>query len=108
MYRRAYFLPVLLIYHCSEHHSEAERNSFDTATGNMLGPPHERTTKKTAFENTRCVQKIRGKRCYSVGVAVQQSRRVVAPTASLAQKRKKITVYQRMVDDLHKVSSSFI
>lgn len=84
----------------SIHHRETERNNFDLATRNMLGPRSKRTPNSTAFEDTHCVRKIRGKRCYSVGTAIQQSRRVVAPSASLDQQHANIDQYKKMVNDL--------
>lgn len=78
--------------------------NFDKATQAMLGTRDTRTATSTAFERTRCARKIRKKRCYSIGAAIQLSRRVVAPSASLDQNRKKIRIYQSMVRDLVNVS----
>lgn len=82
------------------HHDDAVLNAHEEATQAMLGVPDRRTMSSTAFERTLCARKIRKKRCYSVGVAVQLSRRVVAPSASLAQDRTQIQQYQTMVERL--------
>lgn len=87
------------------HHDAQVLIAHERATQTMLGPEGERTVSSTAFERTGCARKIRKKRCYSVGVAVQLSRRVVAPTASLAQERPAIHEYQQMVEDLLDVRS---
>ena len=70
----------------------------------MLGPRDRRTPDSTAFEETKCARKIRKKRCYSGGLAIQQSRRVVAPTASLDQDKANIQEYQEMMKGLIDVS----
>ncbi|KAJ3539558.1 hypothetical protein NMY22_g4683 [Coprinellus aureogranulatus] len=83
-----------------QHHDKAERAQFDKATLNMLGPRTKRSASSTAFEDTHCVRKIRSKRCYSLGTAVQMHRRIVAPSASLDQRHTNIARYQTMVKDL--------
>ena len=84
----------------SFHHGDDELAKFEAATMRMLGPRDQRTPDSTAFEKTGCARKIRKKRCYSAGLAIQQSRRVVAPTASLDQDKTNIREYQEMMKDL--------
>ncbi|KAJ3519810.1 hypothetical protein NMY22_g13029 [Coprinellus aureogranulatus] len=89
------------------HHGDAVK-AHETATQAILGPREDRTASLTAFERTRCARKIQKKRCYSIGVAVQLSRRVVAPTASLDQSHENMEVYQTMVGDLISSTSAML
>ncbi|KAJ3512625.1 hypothetical protein NMY22_g15276 [Coprinellus aureogranulatus] len=92
----------------SGHHSKDVLDALENATQAMLGERNQRSLDSTAFERTHCARKIQKKRCYSVGLAVQLSRRVVAPSASLAQDEANIQQYQHMVKDLVDSTSAML
>ncbi|TEB18468.1 hypothetical protein FA13DRAFT_1803476 [Coprinellus micaceus] len=102
-------VPAIMVTGREHHQSNAQVvKNFNAATQAMLGPRKTRTASSTAFERTRCARKIQKKRCYSIGTAIQLSRRVVAPSASLAQKRKSVRIYQTMVKDLVDATSDML
>ncbi|KAJ3515258.1 hypothetical protein NMY22_g14501 [Coprinellus aureogranulatus] len=90
------------------HHSQEELNDFDDATQEILGPRNERTPDSTAYEDTGCANQTRDKRCYSAALAIQQSRHVVAPTASLSQDVENIEEYQDMTTNILSSTSAML
>lgn len=83
------------------HHTAPQIQALDHATNLMLGPQATRMPDQTEFEAMEC---SRQKRCYSLGTAVQQSRRVIAHSAYLDQELPNIMAYQTMAQSLPFVS----